>query len=446
MARIRTIKPEFWTDEKIVQLPFEARLTFVGLWNFADDDGRIREEPERLKMQIMPADDVDMELILDVLVAAGLVERFYGEDGESVLLIPGFARHQVISHRAKSKIALESYKKAVIPAASRRAVARKYGCDPGTEGHPAACYFCGAPGSISWFKLRSGRPGAWVAFSGLEIDHHTPEHSGGTADPKNLVLSCRYCNRSRGTNDAFEHISGALQNPPSGMEGKGKEGNRRDLHSGGGGAPSPVRAHEEPPPEATFARNPSPPPAQIQPQPIRRPPPAEPPPPKPAEPAAPVVRECDTAAGFDRIAHRCREVLPSNWGLAIEADARPVVQLVREGLDLETEIVPVLREIACRRTPIRTWPLLANAVAERVLAQRAGRQAQGLSATPAAPPKPEEMIDLGAPYGAWAEPVLRKFVEAHRSRPGTWQEHLHGPPPGQPGCRVPPRLLIAQAA
>ena len=28
MARIRTIKPEFWTDEKIVQLPFEARLLF----------------------------------------------------------------------------------------------------------------------------------------------------------------------------------------------------------------------------------------------------------------------------------------------------------------------------------------------------------------------------------------------------------------------------------
>lgn len=175
-------------------------------------------------------------------------------------------------------------------------------------------------------------------------------------------------------------------------------------------------------------------------------PPAEPPPDLPARPAAPIVRECDTAAGFDRIAHRCREVLPSNWGLAIEADARPVVQLVREGIDLETEIVPVLREIACRRTPIRTWPLLANAVAERVLAHRAARQSQGLSATPVAPPKPEEMIDLGAPYGAWAEPVLRKFVEAHRTRPGTWQVHLHGPPPGQPGCRVPPRLLIVQAA
>ena len=39
MARIRTIKPEFWTDEKVVTLPFEARLLFIGMWNFCDDEG-----------------------------------------------------------------------------------------------------------------------------------------------------------------------------------------------------------------------------------------------------------------------------------------------------------------------------------------------------------------------------------------------------------------------
>ena len=39
MARIRTIKPEFWIDDVIVELPFETRLLFIGIWNFADDAG-----------------------------------------------------------------------------------------------------------------------------------------------------------------------------------------------------------------------------------------------------------------------------------------------------------------------------------------------------------------------------------------------------------------------
>jgi hypothetical protein len=41
MARIRTIKPEFWTDEKVVECSFEARLMFIGMFNFADDKGNL---------------------------------------------------------------------------------------------------------------------------------------------------------------------------------------------------------------------------------------------------------------------------------------------------------------------------------------------------------------------------------------------------------------------
>ena len=42
MARIRTIKPEFWEDEKIGKLPIPCRLFFIGCWNFADDFGVIK--------------------------------------------------------------------------------------------------------------------------------------------------------------------------------------------------------------------------------------------------------------------------------------------------------------------------------------------------------------------------------------------------------------------
>lgn len=37
--RIRSIKPEFWRDETIVSLPISARLTFIGLWSYVDDNG-----------------------------------------------------------------------------------------------------------------------------------------------------------------------------------------------------------------------------------------------------------------------------------------------------------------------------------------------------------------------------------------------------------------------
>lgn len=334
MARIRSIKPEFWTSEQVMECSPNARLLFIGLWNFADDAGRMALSPKRIKAQVYPSDDFtssDVRRMIDELTANGLV-RVYVVDEQEFLAITGW-HHQKIDRPQK----------------------------PQTPEPP-----------------------------------EDPSPNGR----RKIVV---------------------------GREGRGEDRKGKD---------SKAAANGSHPPSEGRVLNAAPPPAEPEPVPAET----------PARPAAPIVRECDTAAGFDRIAHRCREVLPSNWGLAIEADARPVVQLVREGLDLETEIVPVLREIACRRMPIRTWPLLANAVAERVLAQRTARQSQGLSAKPAAPPKPEEMIDLGAPYGAWAEPVLRQFVEAHRRSPAAWQAHLHGPPPGQPGCRVPSRLLIAQAA
>lgn len=40
MARIRTIKPEFWRSPDIMQLDHFQRLLYIGLWNLADDEGR----------------------------------------------------------------------------------------------------------------------------------------------------------------------------------------------------------------------------------------------------------------------------------------------------------------------------------------------------------------------------------------------------------------------
>lgn len=113
MARIRSIKPDFWTDEKIVELSPWARLLFVGLWNFADDDGRMIFSSKRIKMQIFPGDDVSMsELIGELrrkpadLLANPDVKALitiYSVDGVEYLQVNGFVKHQKIDKRSASK-------------------------------------------------------------------------------------------------------------------------------------------------------------------------------------------------------------------------------------------------------------------------------------------------------------------------------------------------------
>ena len=98
MARIRTVKPEFWTSEQIVERSPNARLMFIGLMNFADDNGVHPDKAMRIKMQVFPGDDLssdDVEGLISQLHEAGLITR-YAVEGEKYLLIKGFTKHQKI--------------------------------------------------------------------------------------------------------------------------------------------------------------------------------------------------------------------------------------------------------------------------------------------------------------------------------------------------------------
>lgn len=231
MARIRTVKPEFWTDEKIVQLPYEARLLFIGLWNFADDEGRLPDEPDRIKLQIFPADQkAPVANLLDLLVASDLLSRFVDmETGAQTLVVNGFGSHQKISHSTPSRISLENSRKFKVPTRVRREVAAKYGCKPG-ESSDVECYYCGMPGKIIWPRKNDGEPGYWVSFS-LELDHFQSENHGGSTSCENIVLACRNCNRSKHTKDGLSHLlnilenSGEFHNTPEQSSLKGREGN-----------------------------------------------------------------------------------------------------------------------------------------------------------------------------------------------------------------------------
>ena len=97
MARIRTIKPEFWTSEQIVECSPIARLLFIGMWNFCDDGGNHPASAKTLKMQIFPGDDIaisQIEALVSELVLAGLLSEYLAE-GRRYWNVTGW-KHQKI--------------------------------------------------------------------------------------------------------------------------------------------------------------------------------------------------------------------------------------------------------------------------------------------------------------------------------------------------------------
>ncbi len=93
MARARNIKPGFFRNSDLVELPMEARLLFIGLWTLADREGRLEDRPKQIKMEIFPADNVDCDVLLGLLASTGMVAR-YEVGGKRFLQVVNFTRHQ----------------------------------------------------------------------------------------------------------------------------------------------------------------------------------------------------------------------------------------------------------------------------------------------------------------------------------------------------------------
>jgi hypothetical protein len=106
VARIRTIKPEFWSDEKLAQCSRDARLLFMALLNHAEDHGVARANLSLIKSQVFPYDDVSPTKVgrwLGELETKNLVKRF-GHDGQTFLFVTNFAKHQKIDRPGKTTL------------------------------------------------------------------------------------------------------------------------------------------------------------------------------------------------------------------------------------------------------------------------------------------------------------------------------------------------------
>ena len=105
MARIRTIKPTFFTSLTVAGISLSARLTFIGLWTYCDDSGRGRDDARLIKAAIWPLDDSHgtrrIETDLATLEKEGLIER-YTVDGQTYIRIRSWKEHQRINRPTPS--------------------------------------------------------------------------------------------------------------------------------------------------------------------------------------------------------------------------------------------------------------------------------------------------------------------------------------------------------
>ena len=102
MARKRMISTEFWTDDKVIELSIDARLLFIGMWNFADDEGIMCYKPKQIKAQIFPVDDITHEQVNEMLVRIHEVGLIQFGNNNTLIRITNWTRYQKINRPTPS--------------------------------------------------------------------------------------------------------------------------------------------------------------------------------------------------------------------------------------------------------------------------------------------------------------------------------------------------------
>lgn len=104
MARIRSLKPEFWSSPSLPSNPW-ARLLFQAMWNWADDNGVGTCNERELMGFAFPNDEHTLEEFRRMLVEIRRVfdVDFYTVGGRPYYSIPTWEQHQKFDRRSKGK-------------------------------------------------------------------------------------------------------------------------------------------------------------------------------------------------------------------------------------------------------------------------------------------------------------------------------------------------------
>lgn len=106
MARIRTVKPEFWKHERLSELPEATHMLAAALLNYSDDEGYFNANPKLIQGECFPLRELSVSIpeSLRLLSAEGYLRLGRGSDGKRYGHIVHFSAHQKISHPSASKI------------------------------------------------------------------------------------------------------------------------------------------------------------------------------------------------------------------------------------------------------------------------------------------------------------------------------------------------------
>ena len=105
-ARIRSIKPEIWQDEKVGDLSRDARVLLLGMVTMADDEGRLLATPMVLLGHVFPFDDDAQKRLprwIDEIERSGIV-LFYEHTGKPYAAFRNWRKHQKINRATPSAL------------------------------------------------------------------------------------------------------------------------------------------------------------------------------------------------------------------------------------------------------------------------------------------------------------------------------------------------------
>ena len=93
MSRSRNIKPGFFANDRLAECSPLARLLFAGLWTIADREGRLEDRPKRIKAEVLPYDDCDIDILLGELANGGFIAK-YTVGNSKYIQVVAFTKHQ----------------------------------------------------------------------------------------------------------------------------------------------------------------------------------------------------------------------------------------------------------------------------------------------------------------------------------------------------------------
>jgi len=113
--RIRSIKPEFWRSEDVAALSWEARLIFIGMWSYVDDNGVGRDSAKAITADLFGVEDdsrdpretlATVSRGLQALCDRGLLVRYKARADDrdrELIFVTGWDRHQRVDRPNKPR-------------------------------------------------------------------------------------------------------------------------------------------------------------------------------------------------------------------------------------------------------------------------------------------------------------------------------------------------------